>query len=332
MSELYTDNPNLKYISLPFEWKGTPIDKNGRFLNHEHIHNHSLQAFLKWQTTRNIYKTEKKKSTWKHEVVEQDFMQSTDDCIVWLGHASFFIRLNNINILIDPILFDISLLKRQTKFPIHPDQLIGIDIILISHDHRDHLDEKSIKYLLKKNPNAQFLTGLKIDSILQSFTKSSNIQAAGWYQQYKLNNDLKITYVPSRHWGRRLLRDTNSRLWGGFLIQFNATSIYFSGDTGYGSHFKDIAEIVPHLDYCIIGIGAYKPEFFMAQSHISPTDALKAFTETKAKYMIPMHHSTFDLSDEPLHDPLFTLQNVSKMNNLSDRIITPKIGELIPIH
>lgn len=331
MNNQYTDNPNLKYISLPFEWKGTPIDKNGRFLNHEHLHNHSFKSFLKWQTTKNIHKEEKKKSTWKHDVIETDLMQPKNDCIIWLGHASFFIRINQINILIDPVLFDVSLMKRQTKLPINTTQLKDLDYVLISHDHRDHLDEKSLQLIAKQNPNTIYLTGLNNEKIIYSYTRSNQIQAAGWYQQYNLAADISITYVPSRHWGRRLIKDTNLRLWGGFLIQSNHTTIYFSGDSGYGSHFKDIAEIAPNIDYCIIGIGAYKPEFFMRQSHISPTDALKAFSETKAKYMIPMHHSTFDLADEPLHDPIHSLKDLSQ--NLVNRqnILTPKIGESILI-
>ena len=327
MTNQYTDNSNLKYIALPFEWKGTPIDKNGRFLNHEHLHNLSFKSFLKWQTTRNIQKVEKKKSTWKYEALETDFMHHTNDCIVWLGHASFFIRINQINILIDPVLFDVSLMKRQTKLPINPEQLKDLDYILISHDHRDHLDEKSLQLIAKQNPNVQYLTGLNNEKIIFSYTKSKQIQAAGWYQQFNLSHDLTITYVPSRHWGRRLIKDTNLRLWGGFLIESNGTSIYFSGDSGYGSHFKDIAEIAPNIDYCLIGIGAYKPEFFMGQSHISPSDALKAFIDTKAKYMIPMHHSTFDLADEPLYDPINSLKELSSQLPIANNILIKKIGE-----
>jgi L-ascorbate metabolism protein UlaG (beta-lactamase superfamily) len=331
MIHTYTDNPKLKYIDLPFEWKGTPLDKNGRFINHEHFHNHSFKMFLKWQTTKNEHKTLKKTSTWKYDITKEDFINQKKDCIVWLGHASFYIQLNGIKILIDPILYDISLLKRNTELPCHPTDLKNIDYTLISHDHRDHLDEKSLKTIIKQNPNTHFLTGLNNDKIIESFTNSKKIQAAGWYQQYELENELTITYLPTRHWCRRLIRDTNYRLWGGFLIQHKNKTIYFGGDSGYGSHFSDLHKIAPKIDYALLGIGAYKPEFFMGQSHMSPADAVKAFEDTQAKYMIPMHHSTFDLSDEALSDPIHTLQKIEKEKQLTDKIKYPKIGERLII-
>src|SRR5690606_3549509 len=146
-------------------------------------------------------------------------------------------------------------LKRKSEFPIPPERFKGIDYILISHDHRDHCDAKSLKLLAKNNPDAIYLSGLRMDSLLRSITKSNNIQTAGWYQGFEVGNKLKIYITPSQHWGRRTLNDTNCRLWGGFVIQSAEKIIYFSGDSGYGKHFSDLAEIFPKIDYAIIGIG-----------------------------------------------------------------------------
>lgn len=317
--------PSLK---LPFEWKGTPLDERGRFVNHEFPFVDSFRQLLKWQLMRNPQKAEKKNDTWRLEVVYNDgYLQTTEDCIVWLGHASFFIRLGGVTLLIDPVLFNVSFLKRQAGLPVPPGAFTGLDYILVSHDHRDHFDTKSLDLLARNNPGTTYLTGLKVEGILKKVTKSNNIQAAGWYQQYITGNGIQVYYVPSRHWGRRTLNDTNLRLWGGYVIQGAGKTIYFSGDSGYGSHFSDIARSFPQLDYCIIGIGAYKPEFFMAQSHLSPADALKAFEDTGAKTMIPMHYGTFDLSDEPLGDPVRVLKRLEQESESKGRIRYLKIGE-----
>ncbi len=328
----YTSNPDLHTLKLPFEWNGTPVDDRGRFINHEFPFVDSFREVLRWQTTRNPQKSEKETDTWKAEVVyNQGFIDSKDDCIVWLGHASFFIRLAGITFLIDPVLFNVSLIKRQSALPIAADELRNIDYILISHDHRDHCDEKSLKLLARNNPDATYLTGLKLDTIIRSFTNSNKIQTAGWYQQYLTDDAIKVFYVPSRHWGRRFLTDTNLRLWGGYVIQGAGKTIYFSGDSGYGSHFSDVAKVFPDIDFAIIGVGAYKPEFFMGQSHVSPTNAVKAFHDMHARVMIPMHYGTFDLSDEPIGDPLRVLRKLEEQSLINGDLKALKVGEVLKL-
>lgn len=323
----FTSNPELDYVTLPFEWKGTPVTKKGRFVNHEFPFNNSLLMLLKWQTQQNPQKTEKQNDLWRLNVPDQcDFLYSQKDGIVWLGHASFFIRLGGITMLIDPVFFDSPFLRRLSPLPVPVEAYKDLDYMLISHDHRDHCDEKTLKMLAVNNPNTTWLSGLNMEKLLHGFTKSSKIQTAGWYQQYQTLPGLKITYVPSRHWGRRGLRDTNLRLWGGFVIEAGNKTIYFCGDSGYGSHFTDVGQVFPDIDYCLIGIGAYKPEFFMSQSHTSPVDAFRAFQDTKAKNMIPMHYGTFDLSDEPLGDPIRVLKQTDKTKG---KIKYPDVGVMI---
>jgi L-ascorbate metabolism protein UlaG (beta-lactamase superfamily) len=309
----FTSNPDLPYVDLPFAWEGTPTDQRGRFQNEEFPFNGSMSLLLKWQMQKNPQKLEKSNDKWRLNVPEQcDFLTTDKDVAVWLGHASFFIRVNGIRILIDPLFFDSRFLKRLSPLPALPESFIGLDYILISHDHRDHCDEKTIRFLAANNPDATWLSGLNMQQLLHSFTKSSKIQTAGWYQQYVTDASMKITYMPSRHWGRRLFGDTNLRLWGGFVIQIAGKTIYFCGDSGYGSHFRKAGKIFPEIDFCLVGIGAYKPEFIMAQSHTSPADGFRAFQDTGAKFMIPMHYGTFDLSDEPIGDPLRVLKQLDR--------------------
>lgn len=203
---------------------------------------------------------------------------------------------------------------------------------MVSHDHRDHMDEPSIKALAKINPNARYLTGLGNEGLLKDFTKSSLIQSAGWFQKFDTpNSPLEIFYLPSRHWGRRYLTDTNIRLWGAFIIRSSTKTIYFSGDTGYASHFKKTAELFPDITHAIIGIGAYKPEWFMQGNHISPTNAIQGFHELGAKYLIPMHYGTFDLSDEALSDPYLAMQNHNEMGNINGELLLPQPGEVLEL-
>src|SRR5690554_3778362 len=249
----YTNNSQLTTIETPFKWPGTPIDKRGRFVNEEVPFKNSFFKLLKWQTMQNPQKFEKMHERWHLPIdYSGDFLTSKEDGIVWLGHSSFYIRMSNITILIDPVFFNVSFFKRKLEFPVSPHFFKEIDYILISHDHRDHCDERSLKILAKNNPNATYLTGLGMEPLLNKLTGSNKIQAAGWYQKYDIVNELQICFTPSKHWGRRHLNDMNCRLWGGFVIQGAGKTIYFSGDSGYGKHFSKLAEIFPNIDYAII--------------------------------------------------------------------------------
>ncbi len=253
-----TNNPALKTI-LP-TWEGTPLDKNGCFMNHEFPNSNDFSKALKWMTQKNPQKELKKNDTWKMPVITDDgFLNSTEDMIVFLGHATFFIRLGGKQILIDPVFGTLPFQKRYTEFPISTDKLVNIDYVLVSHDHRDHCDEDSIKLLQKQNPKAIFLTGLKMKSVLGKWAKANEIQEAGWYQQYKLDDDLEINFLPSRHWSRRSLNDTNKHLWGAFVIKSNDKTIYFGGDSGYGSHFKEVGSLFPNIDVALIGAASIRP-------------------------------------------------------------------------
>ncbi|WP_223233356.1 MBL fold metallo-hydrolase [Chitinophaga sp. CF418] len=319
-------------MQLPFDWKGTPVDENGRFVNHEFPHIYSFTEFLKWRFQRNPQKAEKEADTWHPEVVHNDeFLHAGRDCIVWLGHASFFIRLAGVNILIDPVFYDIVFFKRHTPFPIDPAKLKGLDYILVSHNHLDHCDKRSLRLLAENNPQAIYLTGLRMEGLLKKLTGSEQVQTAGWYQQYHTDARIKVFFLPARHWSKRGLRDVNSQLWGAFVIQGGGKTIYFASDSGYGSHFTDVGRIFPVIDYCIVGIGAYKPAFFMAQSHISPQDAVKAANEMHARVMIPMHYGTFDLADEPRSDPFNALKGLEKQGAIQGHLELLKVGEELKI-
>jgi len=322
----FVSNPNLTTVSPDTAWRGNPLDGEGRFVNLNHPFESSFSDLLKWQLSKNPQKEEKKADSRQLPIdFDEQIFQGTADYLIWLGHATYLIRLNGKVFLTDPLLFDNTFLKRKSDLPFALDILPALDFILLSHNHRDHCDKKSLSYLTANNPSLQILTGLGLANVIDNWTDGHLIQEAGWYQQYaKLGRGISITYVPSRHWSKRWLNDDNKSLWGGFYIQSEDTSIYFMGDSGKGAHFSDIKNTLGAPDYCLMGVGAYKPEWFMSQSHISPMDAIDAFNDMEGNYFIPMHFGTFDLSDEPIMEPWDIL--VKDEQSIKGTLVEPVLG------
>src|SRR5580700_9189050 len=223
----YTSNPELATVKP--NWKGTPLDEDGLFLNLENPWKLEIGNVIRYIMHRNPQKEIKKKDTWRIPVLKDDqWLTDPADKIVWLGHASFFIQLSGMRMLIDPVYGKLPVGKRFSEMPVAPATLRDIHYILVSHVHYDHCDKNSIKLLTVNNPNAQILTGLKQDNLISKWT-SNKIQTAGWYQQYQLGSDLKITFLPSRHWSNRTLFDDNTTLWGGFMIEKDGKRIFYGG-------------------------------------------------------------------------------------------------------
>lgn len=322
----YVSNPSLTYDKTPQEWKGTPRLSDGTYQNIDYPFTSSFLDVLKWKLTRNPQAEVKKTYSKKLEIEPiSNPNNRTVDQLIWLGHASFLIQIDGITIVTDPVWVDNWALKRKSDIPSNLMKIKEVDYILISHDHRDHCDETTLKILAKSFPKAQVLTGLNMQTLIKKWIPNIIVQEAGWYQNYDLLNSLKITFVPARHWSRRGLMDQNHRLWGGFYIQTASKSIYFMGDSGFGPHFKEISNTLGPPDYALMGIGAFKPEWFMSQSHTSPEQASKAFREMKAKHFLPMHFGTFDLSDELLLEPLDWL--IAHPDSVFHQLINPILGK-----
>lgn len=310
------------------DWKGNPVDRQNRFVNLEFPFRPAYADVAKWMFSRNPQREEKKRDTFRlSHINDPSFLERDQDCIVWLGHSSFFIRLNRVTMLIDPVFFEVPFVRRYANHAYSPAHFKNIDYLLISHDHQDHCQEKSIRILASNNPGMQVLTGLNMQNLLKPWTKNLPVQTAGWYQQYETVSAITIYYLPSRHWSKRGLNDENKRLWGAFVIQSKHKTIYFSGDTGYGNHFQEAKILFPDIDVAIIGIGAYKPEWFMHPNHVSPYDAVKAFHDLNAKIFIPMHYGTFDISDEPVGEPLRILHVLERENKINGVLKPLQLGE-----
>jgi L-ascorbate metabolism protein UlaG (beta-lactamase superfamily) len=311
-----THNPSLGFIKPGFA--GNALDAKGRYINLDGPSERSFKELLRWQTGPKPLKKLKKKQ--QSSVAVTHNAQLTKDAnngITWLGHASFLFSLNGKQLITDPVLYNVSIVKRYTPLPCAVSDLTGIDYILLSHNHRDHADKKSMQQLCALNPNAIILTALGIGPLLRQWNITNTIIEAGWYQNYQLAEAFNITFLPAKHWNRRGLTDTNTMLWGSFMLQHQQHTVYFGADSGLGIHFEDIAQLFPNIDYALLGIGAYMPEWFMHTSHTSPAGALQAFAQLRAKQLIPMHHGTFDLSDEPIFYPKEQISIVAAQQNIN---------------
>ncbi|MGI8555858.1 MAG: MBL fold metallo-hydrolase, partial [Pyrinomonadaceae bacterium] len=324
----YLKNENLPVIKPA--WQGNPVDEKDRFINEGFPFLSNFSDLLKWQFSSNPQAEEKENDQARLTVKDPTaFLQSNSDGILWLGHAGFFIRLNGLSIIIDAVFGKPPLVKTFVDVPSPLDIIRQLDFILVSHDHRDHADEAAIRQLTKKFPTAGILAGLRMDDLLNEWkTLSNKVQTAGWYQQFTLPPaDLKIYFLPARHWSRRGLFDTNQRLWGAFVIQSASKTIYFGGDSGYDKHYQKLSALFPKIDYFIVGIGAYKPRWIMQPNHNSPAEAVQGFVDSKAGFLIPMHYGQFNLSDEPAGEPLRFLREAARAKNVSDKLKILQINE-----
>ncbi len=318
----YKTNPDLPVIKKG--WEGNVVI-NGAFHNDTIKEKPPLWNVIKWKLSLNSQRKEKKLDTFKLKSCHFDSITKSDNKIIWLGHSSFIIILNGVAIITDPSFFDLSVIKREISLPCEINTLKHIDYLLISHDHRDHFDKKSVDIIIENNPEIEALLPLNATRIFDTDKlKNSQKQEAGWYQEYNISADIRVIFLPARHWGRRGLFDFNKTLWGSFLIIVDDTKIFFSGDTAYDEKlFKEIHHEFGDIDICLLPIGAYSPKSVMETSHITPEEAVRIFNDLGGKIFIPMHYGTYDLSDEPLGEPIrrldkcFNVENELKIKKLA---------------
>ncbi|MBD2715561.1 MBL fold metallo-hydrolase [Microvirga sp. STR05] len=326
----YVSNPQLRIIKPNY-----PGNKmiGRQYCNGEELYEPTFGTVLKWQLSENPQKQEKKADTWVPDVVDcTAFLQGTEEGLVWLGHASFLLRVGGKLLAFDPLLFSSLGLRRRHALPCLPEDLLGIDYLLLSHGHRDHLDDKSVRLLARQNPSMQLLTSLSMTPLLRGMAPGLQVQEAGWWQQYELGEQVpfELFYLPASHWHRRGLLDLNQVLWGSFLLRLrDGRTLYFAGDTSMAGHFEEIEKQFGPLDTVIMPVGAYKPAYMMQLSHVNPHEAAKAANLLRAGHVVPMHYGTFDLSDEPASEPLRELQQVAHGSMLRGELHAPAVGEVL---
>jgi len=245
----------------------------------------------------------------KIEVLENLKKYKNNDYVVWIGHATFLIKLGRTTIITDPVFEKntgplIFGPKRYVEPAINIKEIPEVNLFLLTHNHYDHLSTRTIqRFPFKK---AKVLTPLKLG---RYFTRNgfSDVHEMDWYDEIKLN-DLKITLMPAVHWSKRSFWDTNKTLWGSFLIEYNDKKIFFACDTGYGNIYKEIGKKYGPIDLTFINIGAYNfypmsPQKDKSVYHTNPEEALNIAQDIKSKKVLGMHWGTVVLSLEPIMEP-----------------------------
>ena len=246
--------------------------------------------------------------------------------LTWLGHASFLVQLDGVSLLVDPALTPSLFggIDRQVPPGVPIEKLPPIDAVLVSHSHYDHLDLPTIERV-----GAPVVAGLG----LERFFRDRHLFATelGWWSSTTVRG-VRITFVPSHHWSRRGLFDTNRTLWGGFVIEGSRATLYHSGDTAFFEGFREIGARFPRIDAALLPIGAYDPAWFMESMHMNPEQAVRALGELGARTLVAMHWGTFVLADEPLDEPPRRLEAERRRLGLDPaRVRVLAVGETMTV-
>ena len=304
----------------------------------EHFHNleqgtHSEGSFVKWQLQRH-------RGFWPdwieaapaapppHRVVDGKLR------VTLINHASLLVQMDGMNILTDPIWSDrtspvgFAGPRRHRPAGIRFEDLPPVDLVVVSHNHYDHLDLPTLRRLQQHHRSA-IVTQLGNGALMREHG-IDGARELDWWQSTSIGS-VTITSVPSKHFSARGLSDRDRNLWGGFIISGPSGNLYFAGDTGWGGHFAEIGRHFAPIRLAMLPIGAYLPRWFMHNAHIDPEEAVDAHLALGAKTSVAMHYGTFRLSDEGMTDPVRDLHAAMKQKQVSTfRVLEQGEGEEIP--
>jgi L-ascorbate metabolism protein UlaG (beta-lactamase superfamily) len=256
----------------------------------------------------------------------------TEATVTWIGHATLLIQLDGVNVLTDPQWSErASPLSfagptRVTPPGLRFEDLPPIHVVLISHDHFDHLDEATVKRLAEAH-RPRFYVPLGLRGWFADLGITDVVELDWW--EHRTERGLTLTCVPAQHWTARSFFEQNRRLWSGWTVAGRDRRLFFAGDTGYWApYFKEIGARLGPFHLAAISIGAYAPASIMRQTHTTPEESLRIFGDVDAQRFMAMHWGTFDLADEPLTEPPARLQVEARRLGLDpDRVWILRHGE-----
>ena len=296
----------------PYQGPASDHFDGQRFSNLEPKAHKNLAAVLKWQLNR------PPQAPW----VEQPLplaaqaipprVDGEDLRVTYINHATLLIQLQGLNILTDPLwskrASPLSFIgpKRYHVPGLSLEQLPPIDLILVSHNHYDHLDTGSLRQLAARFPEARVVTGLGNGALIRQ-CGFADVREMDWWQALPLNDRLTLHGVPAQHWSSRTRADTNKTLWMGFVLDAPEGPLLFPGDTGLGPEFRLIHQRFGPMRFAALPIGAYAPRWFMRDNHMNPDDAVQAHRQLASQNSMAIHFGTFNLSDEEQFAPVMAL-------------------------
>lgn len=325
MSKLKNHNPYFD----PDKVHHTKTGFKNPYLNSE-SQNKSFSDLIKMMNT--------KRPTPKYKVIEKlnldKLLQSINrnqNFITWVGHSTMLLHIDGKTILTDPIFSDrcspvqFAGPKRYASPSINIKLLPKIDLVVISHNHYDHLDKNSVK-ILSKDTSTVWYVPLGLKYWFEEFG-IKNVNELDWFDEHSDGN-VDIVCLPSQHWSKRSLFKSFDTLWSSWFIKIGNYKFWFAGDTGYNEiQFKQIGDRYGPFDLAAIPIGAYEPRWFMKNFHVNPEESIFIHKDIKSKKSIGMHFGTFILTTEPILEPAQKIKdNISSDENFNGEFIIPEFG------
>ncbi|WED20838.1 MBL fold metallo-hydrolase [Vibrio sp. JC009] len=314
--------------------KGAEQDK-GKFVNTEMRYSPSLANIwdiIKAQIELKREAAKPNSAIPVQELSRAELEASSEDAVYRLGHSTILMRLDGEFIMTDPVFSDRASPvqwagpKRFHQAPISIDELPDIKVVIISHDHYDHLDKAAVKKLAPKVE--KFITPLKVgDYLIKWGVEPSKVVQLDWWQETQVD-EFKIAATPAQHFSGRSLFDRDETLWASWVIQSKASRLFFSGDGGYFNGFKEIGERYGPFDLTMIETGAYNE--LWADIHMMPEHSMQAHLDLKGKVMMPIHNGTFDLAMHEWYEPFERIADIAEADNV--QLVAPVFGEAVSVH
>jgi N-acyl-phosphatidylethanolamine-hydrolysing phospholipase D len=235
--------------------------------------------------------------------------------VTWVGQATFLLQIGGLNVLTDPMWSEraspvqFAGPRRHTPPGLAFETLPPVDLVLLSHNHYDHLDRNTVRRLAVRFPDARWLAPLGVGAALTAWG-ARHVRDLDWWDAERVA-DLTVTGTPAQHFSGRGFRDRDRTLWCGWALRAGGRAVWFAGDTGYHSEFGTIGARCGPFELALLPVGAYEPRWFMRPVHMNPEDAVQAYLDVRAGQageggypaLIPMHWGTFKLTDEPMAEP-----------------------------
>lgn len=330
--QLRSERPRDRLLARPQRRYPLSDHCNGeKFFNSEQPERALTQVFT-WLRTR-------QPSRWPGWVDNEVFplpparlsTQLRDWRATFVNHATVLMQIGPYNLLTDPVWSErVSPFRnlgprRVRAAGVALEDLPPIDVVLLSHNHYDHLDLATLRFLERRD-HPHVVTGLGNAALLHA-NGIRHVSELDWWQCVQ-HKELKIHFTPAQHFSGRGLRDRDMSLWGGLWVECEAGGFFFAGDTGYGNHFKTIAQRLGQPRLALLPIGAYEPRWFMGPVHMNPEDAVLAHRDLDALLSLGIHFNTFQLTDEPIGQPVLDLQAaLAKHGVAPERFVVLKEGE-----
>ncbi len=308
--------------NMSVDWS-KPVEKDGKFHNPSGTRPKGPSDLLKWVLFE-------KKIEWSHSVtnshrpsLQRNLTAEKLNCVM-VNHASILLQFPQGNVLTDPVFSQRTSPVKWAGPPRHQppglqlQELPHIHTVLISHNHYDHMDLDSLRFLWRKF-DPEFVMPLRNSEILtRAGIRSSQFRELTWFETMTSKCGLQLSLTPAQHWSSRSAADRNRALWGGFWIDNSKHQIFFAGDTGFSNHFKQIQQLLGTPTLSFLPIGAYEPRWFMKDQHMNPEDAVKAHLDLQSLRSLGIHWGTWQLTNESMEDPVQALAIARQKFSLVD--------------